>query len=82
MTHAAVYLSCKETDTRAKWSLMLVDQKAESPQHITAGSKEAADVFNSGWGTSKFIPHERLRARPGYLAGDRMLLRARVEVVP
>lgn len=33
------------------------------------------------WGWTKFATHEKLRGRPGYLAGDRLLLRANIEVV-
>ena len=34
-----------------------------------------------GWGWRLFASHEELRARPGYLAGDRLVLRANVEVL-
>lgn len=36
----------------------------------------------SGFGWSKFMPLQDLRGRPGFLSGDRLLLRVRVEVVP
>lgn len=34
------------------------------------------------WGWPKFAPLATLRSRPGYLAGDRLLFRVRVEVLP
>lgn len=79
---AAVYVDCKQPGTRAKWALTLVDQaeQGEQPKHISFVEDEP-DIFNPTWGFSKFASHEKLRSRPGYLAGDRLVLRAAVEVV-
>ena len=57
-----------------------MDQAAEGAQHFKRSSTHLLEADSWGWGN--FIDHERLRARPGYLAGDRLLLRATVEVVP
>ena len=75
----AVFLFCDQDGTRAKYTVTLVDQAAEEPQDETF---EDTDVFNRGWGWCEFMSLDELRGRPGYLARDRLLLRARVEVLP
>ena len=77
---AAVFLASKAGGMKAKVTLTVVDQGAAEPQHVA----KITAVRNAGqaWGFWKFLTHEALHARPGYLAGDRLLLRATVEVVP
>ena len=75
-----MYIYCSQAGTRATVAVTLVDRAAQEPQHVTA---QRTLAFNTqGWCFNAFVPLDRLRARPGYLAGDRLLLRARVEVVP
>ena len=90
----AVYLECARPGTRARWALALVDQAWQRPRNIICGSAHPSDFdagwaappgsprLASSWGCARLASHAELRARPGYLAGDRLLLRARVEVVP
>ena len=75
----AVHLYCDQSCTRAKYAITVVDQAAEAPRHKRT---EDTDIFARTWGWAKFMSHDALRAYPGYLAGDRLLLRARVEVLP
>ena len=59
-----------------------MDQAAEGAQHVCKRSSTTRLLEAHGWGWGNFLDHECLRARPGYLAGDRLLLRATVEVMP
>ena len=56
---------------------------------VDQGPGERQDCVRTGicsifkrvsWGWSKFMSVEQLRSRPGYLAGDTLVIRARVAV--
>lgn len=73
-----MFLACKQHGTTAEHTITVVDQAAEAPHHKTVGGNE---LFNSSLGEHKFMSLECLRSRPGYLLGDRLVLRARVAVM-
>lgn len=77
---AAAYLNCKQEGTRAKYGVSVVDQAAPGAYRVSLSNEPK--LFSSSWGWRKFLSHVGLRSRPGYLAGDRLVLRATVEVVP
>ena len=79
-----MFIECKQPGTRAKYSLTLVDKAEEGAQHIACIAKDPqVFVVGEARGFSKFATrHQRLRSRPGYLAGDRLVLRATVEMAP
>ena len=80
-----MYLHWKESPAPTKFSITLVDQAAEDGQHQhwtrTADDPDTT-ILSSYLGWRQFICPDQLRARPGYLAGDRLVLRAHVEVQP
>lgn len=79
----AVFLYCKQAGFHAKLSLTVIDEAATGTQDIDHCLKQPRLFDGStGWGWPKVATHERLHSRPGYLAGDRLVLRACVEVVP
>ncbi len=69
--------------THTKFVITIVDQaaEAEAPHHRT---REITHVFKNrtGKGWPDFMPLDDLHSRPGYLAGDRLLVRTHVEVLP
>lgn len=75
----AVFLEPKLT-VRAKFKLTVVDQSGTASQSVTLSSNEPMEIpLRSGW--AKFMTLEQLHTR-GYLANDRLVVRAMVGVVP
>lgn len=66
----------------AVYSVTVVDQASAAPEHAQKKGQGRAVDMALGFGWAMFLPLERLRARPGFLAGDRLLLRVHLEVVP
>lgn len=75
----AVFISAKQCDTRASVTLAVRDQDTEGPLHVTRTAELL--VTTSGMGYPKFISHQQLHSRPGYLAGDTLVIRAEVRVL-
>lgn len=75
----AVFVVPKSGQDEAAAAFTLCDQTAAHPVHFGA-SFERRMVQAEGWGFLRFISLPRLRARPGYLAGDSLLIRAEVHV--
>lgn len=78
---AAVFLACKQPCTTIFFSIEVVDQAAVASQNKLMPFCGILQVGPQGRGWPKFMPIAELHTR-GYLAGDRLQLRARVEVVP
>lgn len=74
-----MYLCCKQVGVHATFRVHLVDQ-AEEEQSMLMECTEP-QLFGPGiGGWPRFTTHKALRSRPGYLAGDRLMLRAMLQV--
>lgn len=82
----AAYLYCKTRGVRARFAFAVAcqaDQAAGGSARDFQHDEYSPKLFEGrGWGNRKFVAIERLRSRPGYLVGDRLLLRVRIEVEP
>ena len=77
-----MYLISKAGGVKARVTLTLMDQGAAEAQHCTETMPALQYTAGESWGFSDFMSHYKLHAHPGYLAGDRLVLRAMVEVLP
>lgn len=75
----AVYLAPKEAYGLTAITLSIRDQTGEPPNHIIANSRYNFEG-TTGSGYAHFTSLQALRARPGYLAGDTLVVRAEVGV--
>ena len=82
---AAASIACKQPGTRARLGFTLVDQEEEGAGLGGSSWDSATPELFAGEAASPGLPtaacQAALRPRPGHLAGDRLVLRARVEVV-
>ena len=76
---AAVFAAPRHGKGEAAVTLTLVDQVQEQPQHVSKSFAAAVGAKGLGW--ARFISLQALRARPGYLAGDTLVIRAEVSVL-
>ncbi|PRW58089.1 MATH domain and coiled-coil domain-containing protein [Chlorella sorokiniana] len=77
--HLSLYVVTNQDTARASVQLTLSDQDKEKPQDETKSYTE--ELTPLGRGYSKFVTLEKLRSRPGYLAGDALVIRAKVHVL-
>lgn len=74
-----MFIEPKSGQAEACAAFTLYDQTALQPTHH-GKSFDRRIVEATGWGFLQFISLPELRARPGYLAGDSLLIRAEVHV--
>ena len=70
-----------KSTARAKFKLTVVDQTGMAPQSVSFSEDEPRTIPLAGLGWPKFMSQQKLRTR-SYLANDRLVVRAEVEVVP
>ena len=54
----------------------------QAEPEASKSAESTQGLFQPSLGWRKFMPLADLRSRPGYLAGDRLLLRVHIEVLP
>lgn len=74
-----VYVAPKQGTEAVVVTLTLIEQTLEQPQHLIHSFTAA--VGADGRGYRQFLSHDSLRARPGYLAGDTLVIRARAHLL-
>lgn len=74
-----MFLAPKEAYGQTAITLSIRDQTGEPPKHIVSGFKHNFQG-TGGIGWERFTALQVLRARPGYLADDTLVVRAEVGV--
>lgn len=74
-----MYVVPKQGGFNAKWSIAVLGQNCT--KHERNCSQVGVFKADAGWGFTKFMRSQRLHApASGFLSGDRLVLRATVEV--
>ncbi|PRW33982.1 BTB POZ and MATH domain-containing 4-like [Chlorella sorokiniana] len=80
--HLSVFIKPKHGAVHARYSITAVDQGPTKLDWCLAPAEPQCFEAGSGWGYPKFMKAEALRSEfKGFLKGDRLVLRASVEVV-